>query len=207
MHTGVVEDIRAIFIILLSALFPMEYKFLQYSCSGRDRLLGMSTTTPTPPLTTLWPPSGWLTKAAAAERLKLSVERVAGLVREEALHSTKGKSPESNQTVTLIHEGDVERYIFQREHPEQVVKPLNKPNKPAQLAAPAAPAAEEQSPWLTIYEASARTNGLPARVIKQLALEGELLAVDIGDDKQRIRIHREILDAYRGSKLKPDKLS
>jgi hypothetical protein len=165
--------------------------------------------------TTDWPPAGWITKKTAAERAKLSEERIAGLVREVKLHSSKGQDPQSRQTCTLIHEGDLERYLHERAHPPQkseVVRAVNTPDKPntPQLALPS-PAPAEASvkpvsvsrPWLTLEEAE-EYSGLTKRWLLQCAtnelgeesVTAQSVAVrDMGKHSPggRWRFHRESL--------------
>ena len=119
--------------------------------------------------TGIWPPPGWITKKTAAERLNRSPERVAALAQKEGIERTaekplksrKMESPETKQTVTLIHEGDVEAFIDRRNNPAEPVEIIaKKPNKPAQAALPAPEAADNiacytkpPTRWLTIDEA------------------------------------------------------
>lgn len=71
---------------------------------------------------TPWPPVGWITKPEAAKRLNLSESRAAALAGEgKPIKSTISKNPNSRkgQNVTLFHEGDVEAYVFRRDHPDE----------------------------------------------------------------------------------------
>jgi hypothetical protein len=91
-------------------------------------LLGMLTTNPIAPD---WPPVGWLTKKVAAERLNLSESRVAALGGDDrSIHIIMSRHPQYHQNVTLFHEGDVERFAFNRDNPTQVAKIPAKIDKP-----------------------------------------------------------------------------
>ena len=68
-----------------------------------------------------WPPAGWLTKSDAAKRLGLSESRVAAMIGR-GINTLETRSPISNQKVKLLHAGDIERTIFERDHPSEVPK-------------------------------------------------------------------------------------
>lgn len=100
----------------------------------------MSPTTSTTPITqeAEWPPSGWLTKQQAAEILGLSPERIAAMGQDSGLEVTpakplssmKQRNPQTKQLITLVHKGTVERELWKRNHPNEVVGPVNKHNNP-----------------------------------------------------------------------------
>ncbi len=77
-----------------------------------------------------WPPSGWLTKQQAAERLNLSTSRVFALGEAGTIKTQRLKSPTSGQFVAIFHAGDIERVIFERENPDKVSKLPAKLDKP-----------------------------------------------------------------------------
>jgi len=156
--------------------------------------------TPLPPQTVVFPPDGWLTKKITANRLDLTVEGVRNLVRNGTLRTKRQRNPESNQVVTLIHEGDVERERWRRKHPDEIA---GKPNPSPQAALPAPEESEEEavegSPWLSLTDAGKRI-GLSAACVKRYVLNGALRSVDVGGDAPRFRVHRDELDAFRGTR-------
>ena len=167
----------------------------------------MSPTTSRTPITKeVWPPPGWLTKKEAAERLNRSEPRVANMAQEEGVQETPAKplksrkmeNPKTKQVVTLIHAGDVEAVLFQRDNPDKVIKVSDKPESPNNLqrAAPAAVATPPpeihlhmanppapQRPWLTLNEAMA-WSGLTKRWLKRQAEDvlcgGGISVLDMG---------------------------
>jgi len=136
--------------------------------------------------TTTWPPVGFLEKKIAAERLGVTESRVAQL--GDAIKTQRARNPKSHQWVILYHEGDVERYRFERENPSEVPKlpaKIDKPNpfeelaKTGMLSIRNLPTVAEKKPWMTISEAS-EWSGLPASTIARLIKTGVLLAIDCG---------------------------
>jgi len=113
-----------------------------------------------------WLPEGYVTKAAAAATLKVTIDRLPGIVRERKLQTLKVRNPEINQVVTVIHKGAVERELWRREHEAVVpVATLANPNKPVQAALPAPEADDPEMedddepppspwPWLTLDQAA-----------------------------------------------------
>lgn len=170
----------------------------------------MSPTTSTTP-TTIWPPQGWHTKNQAALDLGLSEERIAGLVREHALKARKERNPVTRQTVTLVHSGDVARYAWNKAHPEEAVRLVNKPNnqlavepvdKP-NLLGESMPALRPANwnphcwpLWLTMAEAC-QFSGLTRTAILDRIKSGALLAERNGDFGPW-RISRDSLIANAG---------
>ena len=157
-----------------------------------------------------WPPSGWLTREQAAERLKLSKSRVAALgggadPKPGEIHTAGQKSPYSGQNCTLYHAGDVERIAFERENPggasrvPAIVKTPN-PYETSALARLTEETAFPAKPWLTIDESAAYL-GLPASIIQKLVESGKLPALDCGPRPGgRWRVKRSDLDALEGDR-------
>ena len=155
-----------------------------------------------------WPPAGWLTKSDAAKRLGLSESRVAAMIGR-GINTLETRSPISNQKVKLLHAGDIERTIFERDHPSEVPKlPARFKNPNAVdwaaitgrleplLMAPSAPVALK--PWLMIHKA-AEFSGLPASAIKALILSGQLPGIDCGPRPGgRWRVKRVDLEKLEG---------
>jgi hypothetical protein len=164
-----------------------------------------------PQVTPEWPPAGWLTKATAAKRLDLSESRVAAMQGKE-IQSKSVRNPATKQINTLFHEGDVERILWARQHPE-VTKVLatnpenpENPNTPTPLALPApepatTPDDEPEGSRFIGLTAAAKRLGLSAKSVANLALNGALLAVDVGETSVRLRFHEDTLDAFRGVNL------
>ncbi len=165
---------------------------------------------------TLWPPGGWLTKKEAAERLGLSESRVAAMgvigrldqeIRPNDIRTSRGRSPDSNQTVTLFNEGDVERVIFNRKNPAEVAKVPARLNKPSfeDLAMGAyvksiQDASVSARPWITVLEA-AEYSGLSASAIEKLIKSKQLAALDCGPRPGgRYRVKRTDLDKLEGTR-------
>ncbi len=159
---------------------------------------------------TLWPPGGWLTKKEAAKRLGLSESRILALGAELGkLQTRMERHPTLHQTVTLFHEGDVERFIFERDNPSQVAKV---PSKPSNLPVPVYPPERagdvlragwkpvQEKPWITVVEA-AEYSGLPASAIEKLIKSKELPALDCGPRPGgRYRVKRIDLDKLEGTR-------
>ncbi len=171
-----------------------------------------------------WPPTGWLTRKQAAERLKLSYSRVAALggganPKPGEIHTSGQKSPYSGQNCTLYHAGDVERLAFERENPTvrdsaeslmptgiRPIHPIPAAKNPdgGRYAVPSlwGPAREVPAlkPWLTISEA-AEYLGLPASTIERLVKSGTLPALDCGPRPGgKWRVKRSDLDALEGDR-------
>jgi hypothetical protein len=121
------------------------------------------------------------------------------------------RNPSTKQVNTLFHEGDVERILWQRKHPE-VHKALTKPNYPAPQAALPAPEPEDEPeaddgepppspwPWLTLDQA-AKYSKLTKRWLLAFAespVEGMsgIRVRDMGKHAPggRWRFHRESLE-------------
>lgn len=161
---------------------------------------------PQEPSNPSWPPSGWLTKQTAAERLNLSQSRVFAIGEAGKIKTQRVKSPSSGQWVTLFHAGDVERVIYDRENPSRVpakvdkleIDPLSELfQKTGLMSVRGLPAVKQevQKPWITISEA-AEVSGLPASTIESLVKSKRLLALDCGPRPGgRYRIKRADLDA------------
>lgn len=159
-----------------------------------------------------FPPGGWLTKGVASTRLEISESRLSALAVEGKIKTLPARSPESNQPIKLYHEGDVERLVFLRDHPEEKPKLPAKVDKLrglmplSQMETLASLALEEQrkerqlplKPWLTIFEA-ADWSGLPASAIKALILSGQLPGIDCGPRPGgRWRVKRVDLEKLEG---------
>ena len=154
-----------------------------------------------------WPPDGWLTKAEAAKRLGLSESRTAALGGARGPITTKRERAASGQMVTLFHAGDLERFLFQREHPEEVSKlPVETAftdlAKTGMMSVRGLPRVEAETlkPWVTIDQA-AEITGLPASDIRHAVEFGELPARDCGPRPGgKWRIKRSDLDALQGQR-------
>ncbi len=169
----------------------------------------MSNTTQTT-LTTQFPSKGWITKKTAAERLKLTLDGVRGVVAARGIRTEKQRDPSINQLVMVLHEGDVERELWRREHPNEAVNQGDKPDTPPQptpaplleLPAPEEPK-EESKPddvWLTLRDAAKLSRGLSAASIERAIRNGALLCEVAGEKTEMLRVHRDELLAYRGRK-------
>lgn len=172
----------------------------------------MSPTTQTHPINPFehesWIPAGFITKKEAARRLDRSESRVAAMAGKE-IQSIGRENPQIKQLVTLFHEGDIERILYERKHPPAAVTAVvAKPSKP-QLALPAPEPAQPIStritrPWLTLDEA-AEYSGLTKRWLLAQAEDAErqadpggwpIVIRDMGKHSPggRWRFHRDCLD-------------
>lgn len=159
-----------------------------------------------------WPPLGWITKKVAAERLKISESRAAALTigatdpLSGSIRSRIERDPSSRtgQRVSLFHEGDVERLIFERSNPQESKLPakVDKPN-PYEVSALSSflQSAAVAKPWIPLDEAAAYS-GLPKSLLLHLIRQRKLAAFDCGPRPGgRYRVKRSDLDALEGEKL------
>jgi excisionase family DNA binding protein len=160
-----------------------------------------------------FPPPGWLTKTSASERLNRSPSRVAALGVEGAIKTQTAQNPVSKQRVTLFHAGDVERLVYERDHPEEVSRVPAKLEQPSDAFSDLAktgmwslrglPRLERAElptlkPWLTLAEA-AEYSGLPVSTIRNLIDASRLPHLDVGPRPGgRWRVKRSDLDALEG---------
>ena len=164
----------------------------------------------------------WIRKDEAAKRLKVSTRSVLSMAAAGKIQRKPERDPATNQTVMLLHAGDIERIAFEREHPEpaqalQAIAPqaLQAPRTNghiaiqrykgdgeqgllAMLAAHAAQPAQVIRPWLTLSEA-AEYCGLPEMFLLGLIDNGKLPALNVGVRAGgRYRVKRGDLDAIAG---------
>jgi hypothetical protein len=131
----------------------------------------------------------WLTKHQAAAQLKISLRTVLDLAARKKL-ITKREKGASNQIETFFSAADVERYGYEREHPEEKQKPapvngLVRQNPMDAVVAMAVEAyklpkfaATVTHSWLTLKEA-AEVSGLPSVFLGQLIEKGKLPVIRI----------------------------
>lgn len=151
-----------------------------------------------------WPPSGWLTKQQAAERLNLSTSRVFALGEAGIIKTQRFKSPTSGQFVAIFHSGDIERVIYERENPDKLPAKLDKPIAVSPQYSEKwygiKPIEPRQKPWITISQAADYT-GLPVSNILKGVESGEIPARDVGPRPGgRWRVKRSDLDALEGQR-------
>lgn len=151
----------------------------------------------------------WIDKEAVARRLKIS-ERTANSLAEKGIIKARKVRSANNQLVWMFHSGDVERYAFERDHPETIAV-VKQASQSLQPALPAPPPDNIPSyimrPWLTLEEA-AEYSGLTKRWLLAQAERSENLAQgtipgpdilsirDMGKHSPggRWRFHRETLN-------------
>lgn len=157
--------------------------------------------------------SEWINKNEAAERLKLSTRAVLDAASKGKIRSEKQRDTKTRQLAVMLNAADVERYAYEREHPEEsqansAVPARRMPGGSDRLV-PAGSSImmdwidlnvkpKHLHPWLTIQEAS-DYSGLPKSTIEKLIHAGQLKAIDCGPRPGgKYRIKRIDLDALEG---------
>lgn len=161
------------------------------------------------------PQPEWINKADAAARLKVSERHVLFLASRQKIESRKVQNGARGQAVIQLLAADVERYAYERDHPEDkpaetAIARLPKPETArAELSPelvrmlelgflPMKSDASHIVPWVTVDEA-AEFSGLPASAIRTLIQCGELPAIDCGPRKGgKWRIKRVDLEKLEG---------
>jgi len=130
------------------------------------------------------------------------------MAQSGGIKSKRERDPATNQMAMRLNAGDIERILYEREHPQEIatrptpgakngkaVKALQ-PVQSVQVA-PSLPA-QQPKPWLTVREAE-EYSGLPARFLIELIGNGQLPAYNVGPRRGgRWRIARRDLDALPG---------
>lgn len=61
----------------------------------------------------------WINKTEAAERLKMSTRAVLDIASKGKIISKRERDPKTRQLAVVLNAADVERYAYEREHPEE----------------------------------------------------------------------------------------
>lgn len=155
----------------------------------------------------------WIGKNEAAERLNLSTRAVLDAASKGKIRSEKQRDTKTRQMAVMLNAADVERYAYERDHPEEsapisVVPARRLPggsnSQSAEELYQAMYMAEllqrhrVQVPWLNLSEA-ADYSGLPKSTIEKLIHAQQLKAIDCGPRPGgKYRIKRSDLDALEG---------
>lgn len=75
-----------------------------------------------PPYKPMSPQIEWLSKDQAAQRLHMSARSVLAMAAAGKIQRKPERDPATNQVVTKLHAGDVERIAYARQHPEEAAK-------------------------------------------------------------------------------------
>jgi len=151
----------------------------------------------------------WLRKEEAAARIGISVRTLLVYAADGRVRREVRSAEDTFQKVAMFSAADLDRIAKEREEPAPASKELARVNNPHGLVPPSASlarlaalfgqpaaAAVPEAPWLTPAQAAQRS-GLPERAILVLIREGHLAAFDSHIRRDRWRIHREDLDAFR----------
>jgi hypothetical protein len=139
----------------------------------------------------------WINKRDAAKRLDVSARTILAMAQAGTIQSKRERDPESNQVVVLLHAGDIERALYEREHPSKEVVKAPAPKAVQVVQLPAPPTPQALRPWLTLDEA-ASFSGLTKRWLLTIA-ESETGAISVRDMGKhapggRWRFHRGDLE-------------
>jgi excisionase family DNA binding protein len=127
----------------------------------------------------------YLSKAIAAERLKISVRRLMEVSEAGKLKRYWEYDPATRRKTTMFRASDVSRLVA--EMTPKAIGPASEPAPPR--------------PWLNLDE-SAEYSGLPASVLRDLVAGGHLPALDVGvRPGGRFRVRRADLDALEGVRI------
>lgn len=150
----------------------------------------------------------WIGKNEAAARLKMAPRSVLALASAQKIITKRDRDPKTQQVATMFSAADVERYGYERDHPEekpavsngavQTVSAVPRTMQALQVVMPPKPA---HSPaWMTVDEAATYT-ALPPSFLRHLIRLGELMVLKVGPRTGgQYRLSKKDLDAIQGRK-------
>jgi hypothetical protein len=144
----------------------------------------------------------WIGKEQAAKRLKVSTRTVLAMAAEGKIQRRQERDAASNQMVTRLHAGDVERIAYERTHPA-AVQPVQAER---QQALQVQPAKQDQAAAALLLALSTLSAAPPSQPIVKLWLDLDAAAEYTGLSRALLvrLIHQGRLPAFQDEPTKAE---